>query len=103
MATAGKVRFWHDEQGWGVVDSDVTPGGCWAHFSAVALPGYRSLSPGQAVELEWEAFDQDGYALRARRVWPAGQAPYNPDAAPRSSGPDSTAFHSSLTIDGTGC
>lgn len=80
VATTGTVRLWHDAEGWGVVDAEQTPGGCWVHFSAVAVAGYRSLSPGQAVVLEWEAADQDGFAHRAVRTWPAGSDPV--DVAP---------------------
>ncbi|MBO4253338.1 cold-shock protein [Streptomyces griseorubiginosus] len=65
------VRVWHDEEGWGVLDSPQTPGGCWAHFSAIEMAGFRSLSVGQVVALEWEAGEQDGWHYRAVRVVPA--------------------------------
>lgn len=73
--TTGVVRFWLDEEGWGVVDSPETPGGCWAHFSSVQAAGYRGLAAGQDVHVEWERGDQDGYAFRAVRTWPVGQDP----------------------------
>ena len=72
VAVEGVVREWHPDQGWGVIDSAETAGGCWAHFSHLAVPGYRELATGQAVALEWEPADQDGYAYRATRVWPLG-------------------------------
>lgn len=75
MSVSGVVRFWRDHEGWGVVDSASTPGGCWAGFSAVAMAGYRKLDAGQRVELEYERGDQDGYSFRATRVWPAGTEP----------------------------
>lgn len=75
MSITGIVRDWHDDEGWGVIDTDQTPAGCWAPFSAVAIEGYRKFSPGQSVELEWEAADQDGFAFRATRVWPSGTLP----------------------------
>ncbi|MER5291114.1 cold shock domain-containing protein [Streptomyces pharetrae] len=73
MITA-TVREWHDEEGWGILDSPETPGGCWAHFSNLELDGFRTLSPGQQVDLAWEApgFEQDGYAYRAVNVVPRG-------------------------------
>ncbi len=43
MPIRGVVRVWHRDQGWGVIDSQDTPGGCWAHFSSVLVPGYREL------------------------------------------------------------
>ncbi len=95
MATRGTVRSWHADDGWGVLDSPATPGGCWAHFSAVLVPGYRALEPGEAVELTAEAGVQDGYAYRAVEVWPAGQAPVRTDD--RCVGP-SPAYCSALTL-----
>ncbi len=57
-----------DEQDWGVIDSPETPGGCWAHYSAVAVAGFAHLEAGQEVLLEWEAAEQDGFAYRAVRT-----------------------------------
>jgi CspA family cold shock protein len=72
VTVTGTVRTWDAAEGWGVVDSPETPGGCWAHFSAVAVDGYRALVAGQAVALDWEqVVDQDGYRFRAVRVVPA--------------------------------
>ena len=66
--TTGTVRVWHDEDGWGVVDAPATPGGCWTHFSTIDADGFRGLTAGQRVELEWEAPGQDGYPYRAVTV-----------------------------------
>ncbi|GAA2057150.1 cold-shock protein [Williamsia deligens] len=66
--TTGVVRGWHPEEGWGVVDSDATPGGAWVHFSEVHGTGYRVLTPGARVEFAWEAASQDGFAFRASDV-----------------------------------
>lgn len=78
-----------------MIDSPETPGGCWAHFSAVAVSGYKTLAPGQAVVLEWETGQQDGYSFRAVRTWPVGQAPVIDHA---DSGTTSSACSSTLTI-----
>jgi CspA family cold shock protein len=32
------VREWHDDLGWGVLDSPETPSGCWTHFSVIETP-----------------------------------------------------------------
>ncbi|GAA4513186.1 hypothetical protein GCM10023191_079910 [Actinoallomurus oryzae] len=53
-----------------MLDSAETPGGCWAHFSNIAAPGYRELNAGQRVRLEWESPGQDRYDFRAIRVVP---------------------------------
>ncbi|KUH38978.1 MULTISPECIES: cold-shock protein [Streptomyces] len=68
----GTVREWRDEEGWGVLDCPETPGGCFGHYSAVEMPGFRALAPGQRVELTWEApgFRQDGYDYRALTIVP---------------------------------
>jgi CspA family cold shock protein len=63
-----EVREWDDEEGWGVLDSSETPGGCWAHFSVVEMSGFHSLAAGQKVSLEWESGEQDGFQYRAVRV-----------------------------------
>lgn len=67
----GTVREWNDLEGWGVVDSAATPGGCWTFFSAIDGAGFRVLAAGAAVVLEWEQVtDQDDYKFRATRVTP---------------------------------
>ncbi|MGI8682148.1 MAG: cold-shock protein [Mycobacteriales bacterium] len=67
----GSVRLWKTEDGWGVIDSPGTPGGCWAHFSVVAMEGYRTLVVGQRVRFVAQSPGQDGYAFRATEVIPA--------------------------------
>jgi CspA family cold shock protein len=64
------VREWRSEEGWGVLDSAETPGGCWAHYSSIAASGYREVCAGQRVRLKWESPGQDGYDFRAVRIIP---------------------------------
>jgi len=92
--TPGRVRVWHDEQGWGVIDSDLTPRGCWAHFAHLLVGGYRTLAAGDAVTFSFEEADQDGFVFRALEVWPADQDPVRREAQPE----DSSAFFSRLII-----
>jgi CspA family cold shock protein len=94
VATQGVVRVWHAHEGWGVLDSEVTPGGCWAHFSSIRMPGYKSLLEGQEVAFDFEAANQDGYDFRAVDVRPSGDArEREPDDDP------SAGYRSSLTIE----
>ncbi|WP_197687779.1 MULTISPECIES: cupin domain-containing protein [unclassified Nocardioides] len=86
MRTTGTVRSWSDGEGWGVIDSPDTPGGCWAHFSALRMDGFKGLVPGQAVVLDCEEAAQDGYDFRATVVWPGG----TPATSAYSSGLDVT-------------
>jgi len=76
MRTTGTVREWHDEEGWGVIDSPDTPGGCWAHFSVIDLAGGSRLSYGTQVLLDVEQAAQDGYDFRATWVWPGATTAY---------------------------
>ncbi|MGW3599958.1 cold shock domain-containing protein [Streptomyces sp. NPDC005167] len=68
------VREWHDEEGWGVLDSPETPGGCWAWYASIEVKGFRNrtLSPGQHVSLTWEApgSKQLGYDYHAAHIAP---------------------------------
>ena len=66
------VREWHDDEGWGVVESADLAGLCWVHFSVVEMVGYRRLAPGQRVLVQVEYAEQDGYDCRATRVVPEG-------------------------------
>jgi CspA family cold shock protein len=91
MVTTGTVRVWHAEQGWGVIDSPDTPGGCWAHFSHLwaeepvpprqpseiveTTSDFRELFDGETVDFEWESPGQDGYDFRAVTVRPHGRPP----------------------------
>ncbi len=69
------MREWYDDEGWGVIDSEVTPGGCWAHCSSVLVAGHRTLGVGQPVSFTFEVVAQDGYSYRAVEVWPSGAEP----------------------------
>lgn len=75
------VREWNEDEGWGVIDSSETPGGCWAHFSAIATPviessgdyvmrEYAVVNAGDTVDLTWEQARQDGFNYRAVTVRP---------------------------------
>jgi CspA family cold shock protein len=92
MQSVGMVREWHREQGWGVIDSPDTPGGCWVHFSHVwhedvAKPGpgdvvevcggFREAFEGETVDFDWQPAaypgSQDGYSFVAVTVCPRGR------------------------------
>jgi CspA family cold shock protein len=95
VSATGVVRIWHPDKGWGVLDSEATPGGCWAHFSSIRMSGYKQLREGQPVTFDFGAPGQDGYDFRAVDVWPSGGA--LEDESEEDEGP-SEAYGSSLTI-----
>jgi CspA family cold shock protein len=69
MTYTGVVREFYPEEGWGVIDGPDVPGGCWVHFSAIAMEGYRQLASQQAVSYRAETAHQDGFNYRAIKVW----------------------------------
>lgn len=91
--TVAVVREWHDDEGWGVLDSDETPGGCWAHFSSLSIAGFRHASPGQRVSITYHHSPQDGFDYVADDV--------TIDGIPRvesESRPPGPGYFSRLTI-----
>jgi CspA family cold shock protein len=86
--------MWIEDEGWGVIDSQATPTGCWAHFSVLSSQSFWEPQPGEPVEFDWESADQDGFTRRVTRVWPAGTHPV--DQGPEAGG---AAYRSHLSID----
>ncbi len=90
-AASGIVSAWHGDEGWGVIDSAGTPGGCWTYWSALhpdevidsqgmgqfnIRGGIHDLIVGEKVDFEWESVtDQDGYKFRAIKVRPRREIP----------------------------
>ncbi|WP_036376405.1 cold-shock protein [Micromonospora sp. ATCC 39149] len=95
MADSGVVREFHVDEGWGVIDGPAVPGGCWVHFSAIAMGGFRHLAAGQFVWLRAEAVEQDGFSFRAVKVWTEDVEPASPLRSRHSSG---GAYHSRLVL-----
>ncbi|MGH9068626.1 MAG: cold shock domain-containing protein [Acidimicrobiales bacterium] len=80
MTIRGMAVWWNDDEGFGVVRSDDAPGEVWAHFSILDMEDYRSLVPGQPVEVDYEAIEQDGYHWRAGWVRPLASEPQEESA-----------------------
>lgn len=76
LQTRATVREFGAEEGWGVLAAPELPGGCWVHYSHIDGNGFRALTAGQQVSVEYEDLlalygpgaQQDGYAFRAIRV-----------------------------------
>ncbi len=73
----GVVKWWSDEEGWGVLSSHDVPGAVFAHFAHIEMDGYRSLDAAEQVRFDWEPFPsgQDGYFYRATRIVRLNQLP----------------------------
>lgn len=52
MAT-GKVKWFDKTKGYGFIEQDGGPD-VFVHFSAIRMPGFRTLQEGQSVEFEIE-------------------------------------------------
>ena len=74
-AVLAVVQAWNGDEGWGVCSAEQFPGGCWVHFSAVDVSGFRRLTEGDSVWLVAEVGEQDGYGFRATRCWPVAASP----------------------------
>ena len=67
--TTGVVKFWRNDKGHGVITTDETaPWDIWCHFAAVDGDGFRSLIPGQRVEVRYYCFPQESFLYVAKHV-----------------------------------
>jgi CspA family cold shock protein len=95
VADRGVVREFHMNEGWGVIDGPAVPGGCWVHFSAIAMGGFRWLVAGQHVWFRADPAEQDGFSFRAVKVWTQDVEPAGPWGPQRSL---DGAYHSRLVL-----
>jgi cold shock protein len=91
MTSTGTVKFWHRDEGWGVIDCADTPGGCWANFAAIwsdikptagpgesVSSGFLELFPGEHVTFAWKELtlsNRFGYEFIASWVHPQRDPP----------------------------
>lgn len=70
----GTVKWWRDAKGYGVISvPEIAPWDIWCHFSAleaglVNAEGIRSLTQGEAVDVEYYRASQDSFRYAARSV-----------------------------------
>ena len=78
MTSSGRIRSFDDEEGWGVIESPDTPGGCWVHFSAWSAQESVFPRVGAPFAFIYEEGPQDGYDFRALEAWPQDADPVRP-------------------------
>lgn len=45
----GKVKYFNDQKGWGIIVCDETDQDVYVHHTAIQMQGYRTLKEGQEV------------------------------------------------------
>ncbi len=61
----GKVKYFNDLKGWGVIASDDSSQDIYVHYTAINMDGFRTLKEGQ--EVSYELVNSDN-GLRANNV-----------------------------------
>ena len=65
----GIVKMWRDSKGYGVIEcADIAPWDIWSHFAALEMPGFKTLTIGEQVEVTYYRARQESYRYIAKRV-----------------------------------
>ena len=64
----GTVKWFSDQKGYGFVAQDDGGGDVFVHHSAIAEPGFRSLSEGERVEFTVEQGQKGPAAANVRKL-----------------------------------
>ena len=67
MAT-GKVRFYNDAKGFGLITPDVPGPALFAHAAAIRTPGVKKLRAAQRVEFDVETGADGAMATNIRMI-----------------------------------
>jgi len=63
---SGKVKWFNDQKGFGFVQLDDQGEDIFVHHSVIDMEGYRTLTEGQTVEVEYERGPKGLKALSVR-------------------------------------
>ena len=67
----GAAKWWRDDKGYGAIACAATaPWDIWCHFSALEMPGFKTLAPGERVWVEYYRTDRQSFRYVAKRVRP---------------------------------
>ena len=65
----GTVKWWRDAKGYGVISvSQLAPWDVWCLFAHIEGDGFRTLTAGERVEVEYMRWDKDSFKYVATRV-----------------------------------
>jgi CspA family cold shock protein len=76
--TRGIAKWWEIAKGYGAIATDKTaPWDIWCHFSHIQGTGYKELTPGEAVEVDYFRADRESFkyvASAVRRLSPGADS-----------------------------
>ena len=64
----GKVKWFNDAKGFGFISNDDGSGDVFAHFSAIASDGFKSLAEGDVVTFDVEQSDKGPKAANIKKA-----------------------------------
>ncbi len=64
----GKVKWFNDAKGFGFISNDDGSGDVFAHYSAIASDGFKTLAEGDVVEFDVEQSSKGPKAANVRKV-----------------------------------
>lgn len=65
----GTVKWWDRARGYGAVSvGKIAPWDVWCGFSCIDADGYRELTPGESVQIDYYRADQDSFKYVASKV-----------------------------------
>ncbi len=67
--TKGKVKYFNDLKGWGIIAAEDSPDDVYVHYTAIQMKGFKTLKVGQEVFYE---LAQTSKGLQAHNVTVAG-------------------------------
>ncbi len=74
----GTVKWFNDQKGYGFIKQEAVAEDIFVHHTAIKMEGFRTLTPGEAVDFE---IKKDEKGMKAVNVTRAAQQPADMPAA----------------------